>query len=222
MKARVAAVLAVDDAVEQAGRIAGRLGGDRVAALDQRAAPAALGQRPRGRAAGQSAADDQCVRVRWVAPASREAGATWHEARGEMRLSMGRRRLPTRVASRCRSRPPRNACSAAGRDGAPSMSPRVRRAARVPSRGAARPTAARSRRRSSRSGRRRRSRRCRAASALRHRGPISSWTRPSSNARRCRSGVGGGRASESSACSAASCGRCGHCTSVRDAMPRPR
>ena len=58
MKARVAAVLAVDDAVEEAGALPEPSLRRSGAALEQRSRHAAVGQRERRRAAGEAGADD--------------------------------------------------------------------------------------------------------------------------------------------------------------------
>ena len=79
MKARMVAVVAVDDAVEHAGGVARALLRQFRAALEQDRGSAALRQSERRRAAGEPAADDgdrQAVRSRRrTRPRARAAGA---------------------------------------------------------------------------------------------------------------------------------------------------
>jgi hypothetical protein len=59
VEARMRPFLRVDDAVEQAGRVARPLRRRRIRAVDDGAAPAQFGQCPGGGTAGQAGADDQ-------------------------------------------------------------------------------------------------------------------------------------------------------------------
>ena len=83
VEARVHAVLRVDDAVEEPGRVARGFARDLWPAFEQRAAPAVPGERPGRCAAGEAGADDQRVRLARVAAPAAQWRTPWRKQGSE-------------------------------------------------------------------------------------------------------------------------------------------